>query len=261
MQPNLLKQKLASGQTALGTFIFEFNTSGIARLAANAGAEFAIFDMEHTGWSLETIRQLLATSRGAELTPLVRVPATEYHFLARALDMGAAGIMVPMVESAEQAQRMVQFAKYPRVGRRGSAFGIAHDDYRGGDIVEKIESANRETLLLAQIETKGGLDNLDAIAATPGIDVLWVGQFDLSNFLGIPGQFDHPTFLDAISRVVAAAQQHGKIAGVMVLSEAEGCVWLDQGYRMIAYSGDLWIYLSALRAGLKGLRAHADGRG
>jgi 2-keto-3-deoxy-L-rhamnonate aldolase RhmA len=261
MQPNRVKQKLQAGGRAFGTFAFEFATSGISRLAAAAGAEFLIYDMEHTGWSHETIKQLIASSRGTELTTLVRVPATEYHFCARALDMGASGIMAPMVESAEQAERLVQYCKYPPVGRRGSAFSIAHDDYRGGSIVEKIASANSETLLLAQIETKTGLEQVDAIAAVEGIDVLWVGQFDLSNFLGMPGQFDHPTFLSAIERVAEAARTHSKIAGVMVLSEAEGRAWLDQGYRMMSYSGDLWIYQAALKAGLAGLRKHAETKG
>src|SRR5437016_6303047 len=98
---------------------------GKARIAAAAGAEFVIFDMEHTGWSMETIRMLLATCGAADLVPVVRVPATEYHFLARVLDLGAMGLMVPMVESAEQARRIVQFTKYPPAGRRGAAFGMA----------------------------------------------------------------------------------------------------------------------------------------
>src|SRR5829696_7119152 len=106
MRQNAIKAKLAAGGTALGAFMFEFATTGVARLAAEAGAEFAVFDMEHTGWSMETIRMLLATSGGTSLAPMVRVPTTEYHFIARALDMGAAGIMVPMVESAEQARRI-----------------------------------------------------------------------------------------------------------------------------------------------------------
>src|SRR3954451_3304545 len=108
MRTNPVKKKLRAGGTALGTMIFEFATTGIARIAAAAGAEFILFDMEHTGWSMETIRQLLATTRAAALVPLVRVPATEYHFLARVLDVGAMGLMVPMVESGEQARVIVQ---------------------------------------------------------------------------------------------------------------------------------------------------------
>src|SRR5690348_17458426 len=100
--------------------VFEFRTPGIGRIAAAAGAEFAIFDLEHTGWSDETIGMLIATSRAADLVPMVRVPATQYHLLSRPLDLGAMGLMVPMVETAEQARSIVQFAKYPPMGRRGA---------------------------------------------------------------------------------------------------------------------------------------------
>src|SRR5262245_1072377 len=178
MRSNGVKRKAAGGGVSIGTFVFEFNTTGIGRIAAEVGAEFAVFDMEHTGWSVETIRMLIATTRSTAMVPLVRVPATEYHFIARTLDVGAMGIMVPMVESAEQAARLVASAKYPPIGRRGAAFGVAHDDYAGGHIVEKMNSANRETLLIAQIETAAGVQYVDAIAAVPGIDVLWIGHFD-----------------------------------------------------------------------------------
>lgn len=257
MKPNAIKKRLLGGGNSIGTFVFEFNTTGIARIAAEAGAEFAVFDMEHTGWSIETIRLLIATSRSTELLPLVRVPATEYHFIARVLDMGAAGIMVPMVESAEQAAKIVQSAKYPPVGRRGAAFGVSHDDYTGGEIVAKMTSANRETLLIAQIETAAGVENCDAIAALDGIDVLWIGHFDLTNSLGIPGEFTNPRFLDCLQRVLAACRKHGKVPGFMAGDLEHGRGLLDQGFRMIAYGGDLWLYQSALRQGVAALKGHA----
>lgn len=253
MKPNLIKNKLQSGGVSIGTFMFEFATTGVSRIAAEAGAEFAVFDMEHTGWSVETIRLLIATSRSTEMLPLVRIPATEYHFIARVLDMGAAGIMVPMVESVEQARKIVASAKYPPVGRRGAAFGVAHDDYTGGDIVAKIESANRETLLIAQIETVDGVANADAIAAIDGIDALWIGHFDLTNSLGIPGQFDHPQFHESLDTVLAACRQHGKIPGFMASDVAGGKGLLERGFRMIAYGGDLWLYQAALRQGIREL--------
>jgi 2-dehydro-3-deoxyglucarate aldolase/4-hydroxy-2-oxoheptanedioate aldolase len=161
---------------------FEFNTPGLARLAAGAGAEFCIFDQEHTGWSIETIKLLVATSGTTDMVPMVRVPTTQYHLIARALDVGARGIMVPMVESVEQARSIVQSAKYPPVGRRGAAFGVAHDDYAGGDVAEKIRSANDEILLIAQIETVAGVECVEEMAAVDGIDVLWIGHFDLSRY-------------------------------------------------------------------------------
>jgi len=257
MRPNTIKSKLAAGQVPLGTFVFEFNTPGIARIIAEAGADFVVLDMEHTGWSVETIRTLLATARAANLVPLVRVPTTEYDFIARVLDSGAMGIMVPMVESAEQARAIVAAAKYPPEGRRGAAFGIAHDDYTGGDIVEKVRTANHEGLILAQIETVAGLANVDAIAATPGIDVLWIGQFDLSLSMGLPGQFTHQEIIAAMDRVIAACQRHGKVAGIMAPDLSTGRDLLKQGFRMLSYSGDLWVYQNALRSALTDLRSAA----
>jgi 2-keto-3-deoxy-L-rhamnonate aldolase RhmA len=255
MRENWVKRALAAGDRSLGTMVFEFPTIGIGRIAATAGAEFVIYDMEHTGWSIETIRGLMASSRAADLVPMVRIPATEYHLISRPLDVGAMGLMVPMVESAEQARVIVDSAKYPPLGRRGAAFGMAHDDYSGGDIIEKMESANDEVLLIAQIETAQGVDNLDAIAAVDGIDVLWIGHFDLTNSLGIPGQFSHPTYLEAVERVLEACHRHGKAPGIMAGAVADGQALLQQGFRAMAYSGDHWIYQLALRQGLDALRA------
>ena len=257
MPPNPVKHTIAHGGVSIGTFFFEFNTTGAARIAAEAGAEFIIFDMEHTGWSVETIRMLIATSRSTGIPVFVRIPATEYHFVARVLDMGAAGIMVPMCESGEHARRLVQSAKYPPIGRRGAAFTIAHDDYTGGDLAAKIESANRDTLLIAQIETIAGVEHVDEIAAVDGIDVLWIGQFDLANSLGFPGQFDHPRFVEAVDRVLAACKRHRKTPGVMCSDLVSGRAMLEQGFRMMSYSGDLWIYQAALREGIAGLKTHA----
>ena len=255
VRTNHVKQSLQAGKVSVGTFIFEFNTTGIGRIAAEAGAEFVLFDMEHTGWSVETIRMLIASSRAADAVPMVRVPATEYHFIARVLDMGSLGIMMPMVESVEQAQVMADSCKYPPVGRRGAAFTISHDDYTGGDVGQKQQHANDNTLLIAQIETVAGLENVSAIAKVEGIDVLWIGQYDLSSSLGIPGQFDDPKFLDAVKRVVAAANDNGKAAGFMPLSIDEAQLRIDQGFRCLAYGGDLWLYQAALRLGIKTVRA------
>lgn len=256
MRENHVKRKLFAGERSIGTFVFEFNSTGLGRLAAEAGAEFLILDMEHTGWSIETIRMLIATTRCTQAIPCVRIPATQYHFVARVLDMGAMGIMIPMCEDAEQAALLASSAKYPPVGRRGAAFTVAHDDYTGGDIVEKMRSADREVLLIAQIETARGLENVDAIAATPGIDVLWIGHFDLSNSLGIPGQWEHPLFVDALKKVLAACERHGKIPAFLTADVAGGKKLLDQGFRMLAYGVDLWLYQAALRDGVTALKSH-----
>ncbi|RMG37110.1 MAG: aldolase, partial [Planctomycetota bacterium] len=215
MHANTLRERLRHGGQTVGTMAFEFRVPGLGAIAAAAGADLIIFDMEHTGWTFETIRTLIAGTPRDRTVPMVRVPATRYHFIARALDMGARGIMVPMVESADQAREITEFSKYPPAGRRGAAFGIAHDDYSAGELPEKIAAANEGILRIAQIETADGLQQLENIAAVDGIDVLWVGQTDLTCSLGIPGQFEHPRFVDALKRVVEAAESHGKAAGYM----------------------------------------------
>jgi 2-keto-3-deoxy-L-rhamnonate aldolase RhmA len=255
MLANPVKQTVASGGTALGTMMFEFSTTGIGRIAANAGAEFAVYDMEHSGWDIETIRMLIATTPRPKLVPVVRIPTTQYHFIARVLDLGAMGIMAPMVESADEARLLVQSAKYPPIGRRGAAFSIAHDDYLSGSIPETVRSANAEVLLIAQIETATGLKNLDEIAAVPEIDSLWIGLYDLANSLGIPGQMDHPDIQSAIDRVIAACHKHHKVPAVLVTSVEEGREQLRRGFRLVAYGGDVWIYQAALKQGLAAVRA------
>jgi len=253
MNNNAVKRKLAAGETAYGTFLFEFNSPGIMRIAGVAGGEFVLCDMEHSGWNLETVRRMTAATP-PDVVPLVRVPATEYHFIARALDMGAMGIMVPLVETPEQAEKIVASAKYPPDGRRGAAFSMPHDGYEPGSLHDKIAQSNREALLIAQIETRAGLEQVDAIAAVDGIDVLWIGQTDLTCSLGIPGQFDHPEFHAAVDKVVEACQRHGKTAGYMPLKIDEAKRFRERGFRVIAYSGDLWIYQQALREALSALR-------
>lgn len=247
MKPDVLKQPILAGDTVVGAMTFEFFSPGMSAILANAGCRFVLYDMEHTGLGFETLKWLFASCRGLPIEPMVRVPRGEYAWLARALDLGARGVMVPMVESVGQAQAIVEACRYPPAGRRGAAFGFAQDDYAGGDVGEKVRIANERTLVIAQIETERGLDQVEAIAAVDGIDVLWVGQFDLSNFMGMPGRFDDPAFDAAMRRVARVARAHGKAAGFMATDAA----WIDRvremGYTMIAVGTDMGLLGSATR--------------
>lgn len=254
MRKNPVKAALRRGDVSLGTMVFEFKTPGIGLIAARAGAEYVIFDAEHAASTDETLTTMIAGMRGLDCVPMVRVQTAQYQFISRVLDAGAMGIMVPMVESKEQAELIVRSAKYPPAGRRGAAFGVAHDGYDAGDVVATMTGANEEQLLIAQIETRAGLDNLDAIGAVEGIDVLWIGHFDLTNSLGIPGQFGHPQYLAALDACVATARKYGRAAGFMASSPADADTMIARGFRAIAYWGDIWIYQSALRAGLTAVR-------
>jgi len=247
MKKNLLKEKLARGEVVYGVMCMEFASTGIGRISAGAGAQFTVYDMEHTGWSLETIRMLVATARSVDMLPIVRVPVSDYHHIAHVLDVGAAGIVVPLVRNAAHIREALSYAQYPPLGRRGCAFGISHDDYLPGDIVEKMRSANASLLTIAQIETIEGLENCEEIVAVNGVDAIWVGQFDLSTSMGIPGQFDNPILLEALKRVQNACKKHNKPSVLGLMDPDELATGPSKGYNMLVYVADIWIYQQALR--------------
>jgi len=257
VRPNTIKARTLAGDTVLGALVFEFFSPGMPQVLKAADCEFVLFDMEHTGLGFETLKMLFAACRGVGIEPMVRVPRSEYHFMARALDVGAHGVMVPMVESAQEARRIVEATHYPPQGRRGAAFGIAQDDYAGGDVKAKVAALNLRTLVIAQIESERGLAEVEAIAATPGVDVLWLGHFDLTNFLGIPGEFEHPKYLSAIEIIVATARRHGKGLGFMAADEVWSTRYRDLGFNMIAAGLDQTLLQAAIRRTLAPLRGKA----
>jgi 2-dehydro-3-deoxyglucarate aldolase/4-hydroxy-2-oxoheptanedioate aldolase len=259
MRDNPLKSKLAAGGGACGAMVFEFFTAGLPRICANAGADFVLYDMEHTGLSFETLKTQVALCAGLGIVPLVRVPRGDYPFIARALDVGALGVMVPMVGSAAEAARIVACTRYPPEGRRGAAFGFAHDDFEGGDVAAKIAAIHERTLVIAQIETAEGLAEVEAIAATPGVDALWLGHFDLSNFLGVPGQFRHPDYVTAVRRIVAACEAHGKAPAFLATDDDWAREYKAYGFRLFAYGLDQAMLGNALRHGLDVLRGTGGG--
>lgn len=241
-----LRARAMAGEQVLGSMVFEFFSPGIAQILKHAGCEFALYDMEHTGIGLETIKMQVSACRGLGIAPMVRVPRNEYHFLARALDVGAEGVMIPMVESETQARSIVEATRYPPKGRRGSGFGMAHDHYAPGSPIDKMKTADARNLIIAQIETERGLEAVDEIAAVEGIDVLWVGHFDLTNFLGIPGQFDNPKFLDAVKRVVAAGRKHKKALGFMATDRTWAKQFKGLGFNMLAAGTDQGLLMAGV---------------
>ncbi len=254
MRDNPVKTTLAAGGRACGAMVFEFFSPGLPQICKNAGADFVLFDMEHTGLSFESLKIQFALCRGLDLAPMVRVPRNEYHFIARALDLGALGVMVPMVGTAAEAEHVVACTRYPPAGRRGAAFGFAHDDYQGGEVAAKIAALHARTLVIAQIETNEGLHNVGAIAAVPGVDALWLGHFDLTNFMGIPGAFGHPSYIAAVSRIVAACDAHGKAPGFLAVDDEWAREYVSKGFRLLAYGLDQLMLQNALRHGLDVLR-------
>jgi 2-keto-3-deoxy-L-rhamnonate aldolase RhmA len=260
IEPVSLKQMARNKRVKLGHFIVEFATPGIGHIVKSAGAEFVLFDLEHSGFSFETVKSAIRYFEAAGVAVICRVPSKNYDHIARACDMGAEGIMVPMVGSAQEARAILDCMKYYPEGKRGVALQVAHDNYRPGDVAKKQAAANKRTTLFCQIETAEGVKNADKIAALPGVDCLWVGHFDLSTSLGIPGRFDDPKFTDAIETVAAAARRHGKALGRLVPTVESGIDVFGIGFDFICYSGDVWVLHNALAEALTRLRKACEGR-
>jgi 2-keto-3-deoxy-L-rhamnonate aldolase RhmA len=254
MRPNRLRATLDAGGTVYGTMAFEFFTPGLMATLEAAGADFVLLDTEHSGVGIETIKQQVAASRGLDIVPMARVPGCHYHLIAPMLDAGVMAVMVPMVETAEQARQIASWCRYPPRGVRGSAFGMAHDDYAAGDVAEKMRIANERTLVIALVETARGIENIDAIMAVEGIDIGWLGHFDLTASMGIPGQFEHPEFLRAVDALIAACAHNSKPAGFLAGSVAMAESWRARGFRAIAYNTDIGLLQDSLRGALARLR-------
>ena len=249
-----LRTLLAGDRPLIGHFVFEFATFGIGYLIRNAGADFAVFDLEHSASSFETAKLVVLSARAAGLPLVIRVPSRDTKDLARACDIGANGIMAPMVNSADEARDIVAAVKYSPEGRRGVGQVQMHDSYRIGPFAEKAAAANAGIAVFLQIESSMGAESAEGIASVPGVDCLWIGHMDLSCSLGAPAQFDTPPFEAASRRVVDAARLHGRKAGRMARSVEEGEALFAAGFGCLALGADTQIYQAALASGISSLR-------
>jgi 2-keto-3-deoxy-L-rhamnonate aldolase RhmA len=226
-----------------GHFIVEFATPGMGHIVKAAGCDFVFFDLEHSGFSFETLKSAVRYFEAAGVAVITRVPGKDYHLLARACDVGAEGIVAPMVGTVAEAQGILNCIKYFPDGQRGVAVGVAHDNYGTGAVTD-----------ILAIETAEGAENADAIAALDGVDCLWIGHYDLSVSLGLPGEFTHPKFLNAINKIVAGAKKHGKSLGRLVPTPEQGIQFYKDGFDFICYSGDVWVLRDALAEGIARIR-------
>lgn len=255
IRANPVRQTLRAGGNANGVFAAEFFTPGFCQIAAGCGAEFVIFDQEHGAVGIDTLKAQIAFARGVGIAPFVRVPGLAYHLIAPVLDAGAMGIMVPMIETAEQAENLAKWCRYRPEGVRGLGFGVGHDDYDRGDVVAKMAAENERTLVIALIETAIGIENADAILAVPGIDVGWLGHYDLTNTMGITAEFDHPRFQAAVETLLAACHRHGKTPAILAGTLDAARAWRALGFRCLACGTDIGLFQASLSGLIGGLRA------
>jgi 4-hydroxy-2-oxoheptanedioate aldolase len=214
MRPNVTKEKLCRGETVVGIMLLSADPHVVGIVAAT-GFDFVMFDLEHTSLSHERLERLVQAADAAGITPMTRVPGGSRGDILRALETGVRGVMVPMVETAADAAQAARFSRYHPAGERGAYFLSYNSGYGSGTLPEHFAACNEALLLIAQIETRAGVENAAAIAQTPGIDVLFVGPADLSQSLGVPGQMGHERVLEASEATLDAARAAGKWGGVI----------------------------------------------
>ncbi len=257
MRTNKIKKKLKNNEPVFGIMIKEARNSNIAEILEIAGFDYFVIDMEHAYYDMSDITEILQFARKIAITGVVRIPRLDYAYVAKALDMGAEGIWVPHLDTAQQAKDLVRYGKYPPEGIRGAAVPVfrLRDRQEFKQAADYFRFVNDETLLIAQIEGREAIGNIEAITAVPGIDVAMMGTQDLSLDLGYPGQETHPEMKAAIQKVVDACKKNGKASGNHIANIDELRYWIGQGMRMITYSYETNLIMEKGREVLKTLKA------
>jgi 2-keto-3-deoxy-L-rhamnonate aldolase RhmA len=249
---NSFKHAIAAGKLQIGLWC-SLCSNIAADVVGDSGFDWLLLDTEHSPNEIpDLVGQLQAVSGGAA-TPIVRPAWNDTVLIKRCLDIGAQTLLVPYVQNAEEARRAVEAVRYPPRGMRGVA--VASRASRYGRVTDYLKKADAEICLLVQVETRSALDQLEAIAAVDGVDVLFVGPNDLSHGMGIPGRFDDPRYLDALAAVAAASRAAGKVAGVMLRSTDEVEPHLRLGYSFFALSTDAGLLGRTMRSAVATMRA------
>lgn len=257
MNRNPVKRRLAEGGTVVGPYIAEFFTAGLPRIVASAGADFLIFDYEHSGWTPQALRTQIALARGAGIVPIVNTPGRQYEREGLLLDMGAMGLLVPHVQSEEDANAVVDAIYYAPAGHRGASFGLAHDNFSAADVTATIRDANDSILVIAKLESGLAIENAEKILSVPGIDGALVTGFDLSLDFGLSGDVGHPRMRQARSHVLNLCQRLGKVPACAAFDVGAARKSASEGYRFIQYSWDIGLLQEALREGIGAVQGSA----
>lgn len=235
-----MKEKMRSGEPSIGTWMSMAHSS-IAEILAMAGYDFVVVETEHTAIDVSQVFELLIAIERRGAVPLVRLAWNDPTQAKAVLDSGAAGILVPMVNTRADAELAVQMSKYPPLGFRG--VGLARAQGYGEDFDEYVKHANDDTLLLVMIEHKDAVANIEEILSVPGIDGVFMGPYDMSMSYGVPGQVTHPDIIAAKKKVLDATLARGLVAGVHFVqprSAAQDCaIAVGEGYRFIALGTDI----------------------
>ncbi len=244
--PNIAKQRLERGGLALGLGLRQSRTADSGLIAKVAGFDWLFIDCEHNAMDLSTACEIATAALGQGITPIVRVAGKEHHHGTRVLDNGAMGVVVPHVDTPEEAAQIASNFRYPPLGHRSISRANPVVGFEAMPIGDFCDSINNEVLVVVMLESPQAIDNAEAIAAVDGIDVLLIGTNDLCAEMGIPGQFGHELVADAYKRTVAACAKHGKHPGMAGVGDAElQQKYIEIGARFILADQDLRLMIAA----------------
>lgn len=254
MRINQVKRALKEGKTQIGCSTSQLRSPEVMRTLAAAGINWTYLDSEHGGFDLETLQDLSKAAVQSGLCPVVRVADLQYALIARALDCGAQGVLFPRVESPELLDRAISWTRFPPQGVRGFGLTMPHLEYESISMADAITHINENVLVAFQIETKTALERVEELLSVPNIDAVMIGPADLSISLGVPGQFEHPSMIEAIDRIREACDRHGVAPGLHMRALPLVKKWRDKGMRFISCNSEIGFLLDRATETVAALR-------
>lgn len=254
---NLLKEKIAEKGHAIGTFLGVANVP-IVECLGYTGLDYVIIDTEHGSYDTETMGDLIDAAAKSGMAPIVRIGDVTHKEIQRAVDNGAQGIIAPCLRSIDDFRKLIDLAKFPPLGNRGfikaRGSGFGNEPWAAGTLEDYMKFSNEKVLVLPQCETVEALEQIEEIVKLPGLDGIFIGPFDLSISMGIPGQWDNPDFKAALARIHKACREAGKLCLIYTNNAAEARLRISEGYDAVASSIDSIEFTKAYRAIVEEIR-------
>jgi 2-keto-3-deoxy-L-rhamnonate aldolase RhmA len=254
MRTNHTRERLEKGETVFGCSLQCYRSAEIARTFAAAGFDYVFLDMEHGAYDLETVQDMIRASLDTGITPIVRVGELLYSLVARLLDSGAQGIILPRVEDPRLLEEALSWMRFPPEGKRGYGVNATMVGYEARTFPEIIEHQNRNTLSVVQFETVAAMERADELLSVRGMNIAMVGPADLSIALGVPGQFDHPKLVSTVDRLIEKCNQHGVVPGIQTRSVAMAKTWAERGMRFVGAGAEHGLLLEKAKEAVSQLR-------
>jgi 2-keto-3-deoxy-L-rhamnonate aldolase RhmA len=254
MRVNQTRERLSRGETVFGSGLQVYRSAEIPRAFAAAGFDYVFIDMEHGSYDLETVHDMITASLQAGITPIVRVAELAYSLVARLLDSGAQGIILPRVEDPVLLAEALSWMRFPPMGKRGYGVNPTMVGYEARSFAEIIEHQNRNTLAVVQFETATAMERADQLLSLPGMEIAMVGPADLSISLGVPGQFDHPLLVSTVDRLIEQCVAHQVVPGIQTRGLAMSKFWAERGMRFVGSGAEHLMLLEKAKETVAQLR-------